>query len=87
MFFNNYRRNYRQIGNSITNGFTDGNYRRNYRQIGNVLSVGNSVGNSVDKSLGNSVGNKKIITDVSVPSVNPSVILLPTDLPTEKFRR
>jgi hypothetical protein len=40
--------------------------------------------NSVGKSLGNSVGNKKIITDVSVPSVNPSVILLPTDLPTDK---
>ena len=41
---------------------------------------GKSVGNSVGKSLGNSVGNKKIITDASVPSV----IILPTDLPTDK---
>jgi hypothetical protein len=41
-------------------------------------------GITVGKSLGNSVGNKKIITDASVPSVNPSVILLPTDLPTDK---
>jgi len=56
----------------ITDGIIDGN------------SIGNSVGKSVGKSLGNSVGNKKIITDVSVPSVNPSVILLPTDLPTDK---
>ena len=48
------------------------------------ITGGNSVGNSVDKSLGNSVGNKKIITDASVPSVNPSVIILPTDLPTDK---
>jgi hypothetical protein len=52
----------------ITDGFTNGN----------------SIGNFVGKSLGNSVGNKKIITDASVPSVNPSVILLPTDLPTDK---
>jgi hypothetical protein len=50
--------------------------------VGN--SVGKSVGNSVGKSLDNSVGNKKIITDVSVPSVNPSVIELATDLPTDK---
>jgi len=27
---------------------------------------------------------KNIITDASVPSVNPLVILLPTDLPTDK---
>ena len=47
-------------------------------------SVGKSVGNSVGKSLGNSVGNKKIITDASVSSVNPSVILLPTDLLMDK---
>jgi hypothetical protein len=46
--------------------------------VGN--SVGKSVGNSVGKSLDNSVGNKKIITDVSVPSV----IELATDLPTDK---
>jgi hypothetical protein len=37
-----------------------------------------------NNSVGKSVGNKKIITEVSVPSVNPSVILLPTDLPTDK---
>jgi len=37
-------------------------------------------GITVGKSLGNSVGNKKIITDVSVPSV----IELATDLPTDK---
>jgi len=48
------------------------------------ISVSNSIGNSVGKSLGNSVGNKKIITDTSVPLVNPSVIILPTDLPTDK---
>jgi len=48
------------------------------------ITNGNSVGNSVGKSLGNAVGNKKIITDASVPSVNPSVILLPMDLPTDK---
>ena len=41
-------------------------------------------GITVGKSLGNSVGNKKIITDASVSSVNPSVILLPTNLPTDK---
>jgi hypothetical protein len=60
----------------ITDGITDGN------SVGK--SIGKSVGNSVGKSLGNSVGNKKIITDVYVPSVNPSVILLPTDSPTDK---
>ena len=41
-------------------------------------------GLSIGISLCNSVGNKKIITDASVPSVNPSVIILPTDLPTDK---
>ena len=68
MFFNNYRRIYRR------------------KFVGNSVgkSVGNSVCNYVGKSVGNSVGNKKIITDASVPSVNPSVIILPTDLPTDK---
>ena len=56
----------------ITDGITDGH------------SIGNTVGKSVGNSVGKSVGNKKIITDASVPSVNPSVILLPTDLPTDK---
>ena len=57
------------------------NYRRN-NSVGNTVSK--AVGNSVGKSVGNSVGNKKIITNASVPSVNPSVIILPTDLPTDK---
>ena len=55
-----------------------------FKKCFSIITDGNSVGNSVGKSFGNSVGNKKIITDTSVPSVNPSVILLPTDLPTDK---
>ena len=49
-----------------------------------IITDGITNGNSLGNSVGNSVGNKKIITDASIPSVNPSVILLPTDLPTEK---
>ena len=49
-----------------------------------IITDGITDGLSIGISLCNSVGNKKIITDTSVPSVNPSVIILPTDLPTDK---
>jgi hypothetical protein len=49
-----------------------------------IITDGITDGLSIGISLCNSVGNKKIITDASVSSVNPSVIILPTDLPMDK---